>query len=216
MGTTTTLGSDVIAATANSIKTVLQSIPNDRGYVCVMHVPASDNMQMRFEFTKICQTGDLMNLVSLVPQLLTEIERLRIELIRASFTSPDALPETWKTADGVEVRPNMKLWAISENRVVETWKVDFTVWAKSPPYSVIRDIKDCYASREAAERAIRGRQVAAGLFNADQYDAWVRMGCQLCATCGAPLRPCPKGPGADEPGFVGFYPCRHSKEGASE
>ena len=29
----------------------------------------------------------------------------------------------------------------------------------------------------------------------------------FCGVCTLPLVPCPKGPGADEPGFVGFYPC---------
>ena len=29
---------------------------------------------------------------------------------------------------------------------------------------------------------------------------------------GVPLRPCPKGPGTDEPGYVGFYPCKHDDE----
>jgi hypothetical protein len=29
----------------------------------------------------------------------------------------------------------------------------------------------------------------------------------FCGTCGQPLRPCPKGPGADEPGYVGFFHC---------
>jgi hypothetical protein len=28
-----------------------------------------------------------------------------------------------------------------------------------------------------------------------------------CRVCGKPLRPCPMGPGADEPGYIGFYPC---------
>lgn len=48
-------------------------------------------------------------------------------------------------------------------------------------------------------------------FTQGEYDAWERMGEQACS-CGLPLRPCPKGPGADEPGFVGFFPCRCKTE----
>lgn len=40
-----------------------------------------------------------------------------------------------------------------------------------------------------------------------ERDAWERMGQQLCSVCRVPLRPCPKGPGADEPGYVGFFRC---------
>ena len=59
------------------------------------------------------------------------------------------------------------------------------------------------ASTDAAARA---------LFTDDQLLAWEKMGRKTCKTCGVPLRPCPKGPGADEPGYVGFYPCRHDGE----
>lgn len=45
------------------------------------------------------------------------------------------------------------------------------------------------------------------LFTQGMFEAWVRMNSCLCQKCFAPMRPCPKGPGADEPGYVGFYPC---------
>lgn len=50
-------------------------------------------------------------------------------------------------------------------------------------------------------------EIARQNMSAEQFEAWVRMGQQICVYCGQPMRPCPKGPGADEPGFVGFYPC---------
>lgn len=58
----------------------------------------------------------------------------------------------------------------------------------------------CNPSAAEFERALER-------FTDPEYDAWERMGSQACKRCGAPLRPCPKGPGADEPGFVGFWPC---------
>ena len=41
----------------------------------------------------------------------------------------------------------------------------------------------------------------------DVESAWRHMGSKCCERCGQALCPCPKGPGADEPGFCGFYPC---------
>lgn len=37
---------------------------------------------------------------------------------------------------------------------------------------------------------------------------WEKMGRQHCGNCGRAMEPCPKGPGADEPGYVGFYGCQ--------
>lgn len=59
------------------------------------------------------------------------------------------------------------------------------------------------ASTDAAARS---------MFTDDQFAAWEAMGRKTCKTCGVPLRPCPKGPGADEPGYCGFYPCKHDDE----
>ncbi len=56
------------------------------------------------------------------------------------------------------------------------------------------------------------RLAAASMFTDEQFKAWEAMGEKTCRTCGLPLRPCPKGPGADEPGYVGFYPCTHDDE----
>lgn len=53
---------------------------------------------------------------------------------------------------------------------------------------------------------------AASMFTEEEFRAWEAMGEKTCRTCGVPLRPCPKGPGADEPGYVGFYPCKHDDE----
>lgn len=52
-------------------------------------------------------------------------------------------------------------------------------------------------------KAHRAREI----MTASVYEAWVRMGRQVCAQCGRPLVPCPKGPGSDEPGFCGFCMC---------
>ena len=46
-------------------------------------------------------------------------------------------------------------------------------------------------------------------FNPEEIAAWHRMNDQCCGKCGTPLRPCPKGPGADEPGFCGFFQCAY-------
>jgi hypothetical protein len=56
------------------------------------------------------------------------------------------------------------------------------------------------------------RLAAAAMFTDEQFKAWEAMGEKTCRTCGLPLRPCPKGPGADEPGYCGFYPCKHDDE----
>lgn len=53
---------------------------------------------------------------------------------------------------------------------------------------------------------------ARSMFTDDQLKAWEAMGRKTCKTCGVPMRPCPKGSGADEPGYVGFYPCNHDDE----
>jgi hypothetical protein len=53
---------------------------------------------------------------------------------------------------------------------------------------------------------------AAAMFTDEEFEAWEAMGGKTCRTCGLPLRPCPKGPGADAPGYVGFYPCKHDDE----
>jgi hypothetical protein len=52
--------------------------------------------------------------------------------------------------------------------------------------------------------------VASAMMTKQQYYAWKRMGLKTCEVCGLPLAPCPKGPGADEHGYVGYYPCRHT------
>lgn len=52
-----------------------------------------------------------------------------------------------------------------------------------------------------------GIRILFGSWAADVYDAWVAMGSQCCATCGRPMEPYRKGPGADEPGFCGFEAC---------
>ena len=51
------------------------------------------------------------------------------------------------------------------------------------------------------------KDVARSRFSPAGYAAWVAMGERVCSVCGQPMAPCPKGPGADEPGFVGYYPC---------
>lgn len=43
-------------------------------------------------------------------------------------------------------------------------------------------------------------------------EAAERMGWQRCSACDRVLAPCPKGPGADEPGFCGYWPCACASE----
>lgn len=56
------------------------------------------------------------------------------------------------------------------------------------------------------------KDVARSRFSPVAYAAWVAMGERVCSVCGRPMVPCPKGPGADEPGFVGYYPCCNDGE----
>jgi hypothetical protein len=68
------------------------------------------------------------------------------------------------------------------------------------------------ASRKASEADADLDEAARAMFTDNQLAAWEAMGRKTCRTCGVPLRPCPKGPGADEPGYVSFYPCMHDDE----